>query len=233
MTLEILVQAYEFMIFLINFILKIDQYLDVLIRDYGLMTYVILFLIVFCETGLVVTPILPGDSLLFAAGALSARGGLNVHYLVLIIMVAAIIGDTVNYSIGKYFGEKLFRTQSRFFKKEYLDKTHDFYARYGNKTIVFCRFVPIVRTFAPFIAGVGKMNYLKFMAYNVVGAIAWSLLFVYGGYFFGNIPIIRRSLTLMIFLIIGISLLPLAFEIFKGWKMRKEKREELRGGNGP
>ena len=218
--MELFTHAYEFIIFLFHFILKIDQYLDVIVRDYGMLTYGILFLIVFCETGLVVTPILPGDSLLFAAGALSARGAINLHYLVLLVIVAAILGDTVNYTIGKYFGERLFKGRSRFFKKSYLDKTHHFYEKYGNKTIVFCRFVPIVRTFAPFIAGVGKMNYLKFMSYNIVGGMAWAMIFVYGGYFFGNVPVIRESLTLMIIVIIAVSLMPIAVEIVKSMRKR-------------
>ncbi|NWF51142.1 MAG: DedA family protein [Ignavibacteriaceae bacterium] len=198
----------EFINYLIDLFLNLDQHLAELISQYGLLTYLILFVIIFAETGLVFTPFLPGDSLLFAAGALSAITELNVHLLVLILSAAAVLGDTANYWIGHFIGEKLFQKYPRILKKEYLDKTHNFYEKYGGKTIVIARFVPIVRTFAPFVAGVGKMTYSKFLFYNITGGMLWVLLFVYGGYFFGNIPLIKDNFSIVILAIIFISLLP-------------------------
>lgn len=201
---------------LIDFILHIDQHLVALTQDYGIWIYAILFLIVFCETGLVVTPFLPGDSLLFAAGAVAALGGMNVHIAALLLLAAAIIGDAVNFAIGKYFGEKLFtKPDSRIFKREYLDKTHAFYEKYGGKTIILARFVPIVRTFAPFVAGMGDMHYGKFIRYNIIGALLWVGLLTYAGYFFGTQPIVQNNFGLMVIGIIVVSVLPMVVEIAK------------------
>src|SRR3989344_7385355 len=177
---------------LIDFILHIDKYLYLIVQDYGILSYLILFFIVFCETGLVVTPFLPGDSLLFVAGTLAANGILNLFFLFLVFVIAAILGDTVNYWIGNYFGERVF-LKSRFVNKNYIEKTKEFYRKHGGKTIVIARFIPIIRTFAPFIAGVGKMNYLSFLAYNVIGGIVWVALFTLGGYYFGNMPIVKEN----------------------------------------
>lgn len=204
---------------LFDFILHIDKHLAEIMQQYGTTTYAILFLIVFCETGLVITPFLPGDSLLFAAGALAPIGNLNVYVLSALLFVAAVIGDTVNYAVGKYIGPKVFeKKNSKIFKLEYLQKTQKFYDKYGAKTIVIARFVPIVRTFAPFLAGVGKMDYKKFIVYNVVGAFFWIVLFVFAGYFFGNLPIIKKNFTLVIFAIIFISILPAVIEYLRARK---------------
>lgn len=209
---------------IIDLFLHLDKHLDALFRDYGAWTYIILTLVIFCETGLVVTPFLPGDSLLFATGALAARGSLDVHLLALILVTAAIAGDTVNYHVGKYIGPRVFeRKDSKIFKKKYLDRTQKFFDKYGGKTIVFARFVPIVRTFAPFLAGVGTMRYSYFIAYNIVGALLWVLGFLYAGFFFGELPIVKRNFTLVIIAIIIISVLPGVFEYMKA---RKEARTE-------
>lgn len=208
----------------IDFVLHIDQHLAALTMQYGIWIYVILFLIVFCETGLVVTPFLPGDSLLFAAGAVAATsaGSLNVHVIVLLLIKAAILGDAVNFAIGKYFGEKLFaRPNSRLFKREYLDKTHAFYEKYGGKTIILARFVPIVRTFAPFVAGMGKMHYGRFIRYNVIGALIWVISLTYLGYWFGNFPIVKNHFGIVIIAIIVISILPMIVEIIKAMLEKK------------
>ena len=201
---------------LIDFILHIDQHLIELTQTYGLWIYAILFLIVFCETGLVVTPFLPGDSLLFAAGAVAALGGMNVHMAAALLLAAAVIGDAANFAIGKYFGEKLFaKPDSRVFKREYLDKTHAFYEKYGGKTIILARFVPIVRTFAPFVAGMGDMHYGRFIRYNIIGALVWVGLLTYAGYFFGELPAVRNNFGLVVIGIIVVSVLPMAVEIAK------------------
>jgi membrane-associated protein len=193
----------------IDYFLHLDRHLNVVIQMYGMWTYLILFLIVFCETGLVVTPILPGDSLLFAAGAFAASGALQVQPLFLLLAIAAIGGDTVNYWVGHMIGPKIFQQEKiRFMKKEYLDRTHEFYERHGGKTIILARFIPIIRTFAPFVAGIGRMTYLHFISYNVVGGIAWIALFIFGGYFFGNISVVKEHFTLVILAIIFISILP-------------------------
>ena len=201
---------------LIDFILHIDQHLIELTQTYGLWIYAILFLIVFCETGLVVTPFLPGDSLLFAAGAVAALGGMNVHMAATLLLAAAVIGDAANFAIGKYFGEKLFaKPDSRVFKREYLDKTHAFYEKYGGKTIILARFVPIVRTFAPFVAGMGDMHYGRFIRYNIIGALMWVGLLTYAGYFFGELPVVKNNFGLVVIGIIAVSVLPMAVEIAK------------------
>ena len=201
---------------LIDFVLHIDQHLIELTQTYGLWIYAILFLIVFCETGLVVTPFLPGDSLLFAAGAVAVLGGMNVHIAAALLLAAAVIGDAVNFAIGKYFGEKLFaKPDSRMFKREYLDKTHAFYEKYGGKTIILARFVPIVRTFAPFVAGMGNMHYGRFIRYNIIGALMWVGLLTYAGYFFGELPVVKNNFGLVVIGIIVVSVLPMAVEIAK------------------
>ncbi|MTB68457.1 DedA family protein [Providencia sp. wls1943] len=208
----------EFISFIIDFILHIDVHLAELVAEYGVWVYGILFLILFCETGLVVTPFLPGDSLLFVAGALAAlpSNDLNVHVMVLLMIIAAIIGDAVNYTIGRIFGEKLFKNpDSKIFRRSYLDKTHQFYEKHGGKAIILARFVPIVRTFAPFVAGMGKMSYRHFAFYNVTGALLWVLLFTYAGYLFGDLPIVQKNLKLLIVAIIFISILPGVIEIIR------------------
>ena len=208
---------------LIDFVLHIDQHLIELTQTYGLWIYAILFLIVFCETGLVVTPFLPGDSLLFAAGAVAALGGMNVHMAAALLLAAAVIGDAANFAIGKYFGEKLFaKPDSRVFKREYLDKTHAFYEKYGGKTIIIARFVPIVRTFAPFVAGMGDMHYGTFIRYNIIGAVLWVLSFSYAGYFFANIPVVKNNLGLVMAAIIVISILPALVEVIRA-KLNAQK----------
>ncbi len=201
--------------FLIDFVLHMDVYLKDIITNYGVWTYGILFFVIFMETGFVVTPFLPGDSLLFAAGTFAALGALNPVYLFLLLVVAAIIGDTVNYSIGAYVGPKAFSGDLKFLKKEHLDKTQAFYEKHGGKTIILARFIPIIRTFAPFVAGIGTMKYSKFITYNVVGGIAWVAIFISLGYFFGNIPFVQKNFELVIFAIIFISFLPPIFEIIK------------------
>ncbi|XXQ68902.1 DedA family protein [Neisseriaceae bacterium B1] len=211
---------------IIDFILHIDQHLAALSTQYGTLLYAILFLIVFCETGLVVTPFLPGDSLLFATGAIAAasNGALNVHIMVAVLLAAAILGDACNFAIGKYFGEKLFANpNSRIFKQEYLYKTHAFYAKYGGKTIILARFVPIVRTFAPFVAGMGKMHYGTFLRYNIIGGIAWVLGLTYVGYWFGNIPVVKNNFGIVVLAIIFVSVLPMVFEIGKDMLKKRKK----------
>ncbi|EGZ46392.1 DedA family membrane protein [Neisseria wadsworthii 9715] len=200
----------------IDFILHIDQHLQALSADYGPWIYAILFLIVFCETGLVVTPFLPGDSLLFAAGGIAAVGGMNIHLMVLLLLIAAIVGDAVNFMIGKYFGAKLFANpDSKIFKRSYLDKTHQFYQKYGGKTIIIARFVPIVRTFAPFVAGMAHMNYARFIRFNIIGAVLWVVLFSYAGYFFANIPVVKNNLGLVLGAIIVVSVMPAVIEVVR------------------
>ncbi len=201
---------------IIDIVLHIDVHLDAVIRQYGPWTYVLLFGVVFAETGLVVTPFLPGDSLLFAVGTFAARGSLQIGVVVALLAVAAIAGDTANYWIGSAAGSRMLTGGwSRFVKPEYLDRTHRFYERYGSLTIVLARFVPVVRTFAPFVAGVGRMTYGRFLVYNVVGGVAWVVLFVLGGYVFGNIAFVRRHFTLVIVGIIVVSVLPAAVEILR------------------
>jgi membrane-associated protein len=200
----------------IDLFLHLDTHLQTVIQTYGTWTYVILFLIIFCETGLVVTPILPGDSLLFAAGAFAATGALDLKWLLILLTVAAVLGDAVNYAIGLFMGPKVFsQPDSRFLKKEYLDRTHQFYEKYGGKTIIIARFVPIVRTFAPFVAGVGSMTYAKFASYNVIGGLLWVGICVLAGYAFGNIPVVKENFTLVILGIIFVSILPGVIEYLR------------------
>ena len=197
-----------------------------MVRDYHAWTYAILFVIIFCETGLVVTPFLPGDSLLFVAGAIAAQPNMpiTVHLLALIVFAAAVLGDSSNYAIGHFFGRRLFSNpNSKIFKQSYLDKTHEFYKKYGGKTIILARFVPIVRTFAPFVAGMGKMHYYYFMVYNVVGGALWVAIFCYAGFFFGDLPFVQQNLKLLIVAIIVISVLPAVVEVIREkMKLKKE-----------
>ena len=199
---------------LVDVLLHLDRHLSDVIQHYGMWTYLILFLIVFCETGLVVTPFLPGDSLLFAVGTFAALGALDLWLVMALLVVAAILGDSLNYAIGARMGPRVFREEgARFLNRRHLERTHAFYERYGAKTIVIARFVPIVRTFAPFLAGIGQMRYARFLFYNVTGGVAWILILVVGGYLFGNIPVVRRNFSLVIFAIIGLSILPAVIEV--------------------
>lgn len=196
-------------LYVIDFFLHLDKYLPLIIQSFGIWAYVIMFLVIFCETGLVVTPILPGDSLLFALGAFAAQGALNIEILLVSLCIAAVAGDTVNYSIGKFLGPKVFHyPDSRFFKREYLVRTHQFYEKHGGKTIIIARFIPIIRTFAPFVAGIGTMTYARFISYNVIGGVSWICLFLLAGYYFGGIPAVKRNFTLVIIAIIIISVMP-------------------------
>jgi len=206
----------------VDLFLHLDKYLSVVLENFGLWTYLLLFLVIFMETGFVVTPFLPGDSLLFAAGTFAALGSLNVAGLLLLLSVAAILGDTVNYWIGHFVGPKVFHENIRFVKREHLERTHEFYEKHGGKTIVLARFIPIIRTFAPFVAGVGSMTYGRFLMYNVVGGIVWVWLFTLVGFFFGNLRVVKENFTLVILAIIAISLLPVLFEILKARLKSKE-----------
>ena len=198
---------------IVDFILHVDVHLQELMNNYGLWVYGILFLIIFSETGLVVTPFLPGDSLLFAAGALTVGSAMDVNVLALLLIVAAVLGNITNYTIGHFFGAKLFNNpDSKIFRRDYLDKTHLFFDKHGGKTIIITRFLPIVRTFAPFVAGMGAMTYKRFMAFNIVGGILWVCSFVYAGYLFGNMPIVRQNFTLLVMGIIVFSILPIVIE---------------------
>ncbi|MEM0465322.1 MAG: DedA family protein [Candidatus Pacearchaeota archaeon] len=210
---------------LINFFLHIDENIAILIQNYGIWTHIILFLIIFLETGLVITPFLPGDSLLFAAGAFAAKGVLNIYLLLALLTFAAIIGDTINYWIGNIVGPRVFKEKSKFFKKEYLEKTQKFYENYGGKTIIIARFIPIIRTFAPFVAGIGKMKYKRFLLYNIVGGITWISLFLLGGYYFGNIPIIKKNFEIVIISIIFLSITPPIVEYIVS-KIKNKKIEQ-------
>lgn len=209
---------------LIDIFLHLDKHLSQIITDYGTWTYLILFAIIFLETGLVVTPFLPGDSLLFAAGTFAALGALNPLLLFVLLSVAAILGDTVNYWIGNFIGPRAFSGDVRFLKREYMEKTHQFYEKHGGKTIILARFVPIIRTFAPFVAGVGSMTYGRFITYNVVGGIVWVGLFVFLGFFFGNFPFVEDNFTLVILAIIFISILPPIVEYLRE-RMRSNKEQ--------
>lgn len=206
----------------LDLVLHLNKHLDVLVGNYGAWVYAILFLIVFCETGLVVTPFLPGDSLLFAAGAIAAGGRLNIFALMVLLFVAAVLGDTVNYWIGDRAGHKLVLRFPRLIRQKYLDRTHEFFERYGGKTIIIARFVPIVRTFAPFVAGVGEMSYSRFMSFNVIGAFLWVVLLMPAGYFFANVPFVKENFSMVILAIIILSILPGVFEL---WRERRRLRQ--------
>lgn len=210
---------------IIDFILHIQEHLTDFTRDYGTLVYGLLFLIVFCETGLVVTPFLPGDSLLFAVGALAAdpTSGLNVWIAGAVLLVAAILGDTVNYWIGRKCGEWMMRKFPRIVKRSHIEKTNEFFVRYGGKTIILARFVPIVRTFAPFVAGSGEMDYKRFMFFNVTGAVLWVVLILPAGWFFGNIPVVKENFELVVLGIIGFSVLPMVWEIARAKMKSKPK----------
>jgi len=212
----------EYLLVILDFFIHLNKHLEAVVLQYGTWTYALLFLIVFCETGLVVTPILPGDSLLFVAGTLAASGALNVWTLVILLFCAAVLGDAVNYHIGKYLGAKVFEGDSRIFKRKYLERTHRFYEKYGGKTIIFARFVPIVRTFAPFLAGVGVMNYRHFAIYNLTGAALWVFAFIFGGYIFGQVELVKNNFTFVIFGIILISIMPALIE---AWRSRRETQQ--------
>jgi len=211
----------EFLQSIANFVFHIDKNLSAIIQNFGAWSYLLLFLVIFAETGLVVTPFLPGDSLLFAAGTFAAQGSFEVAWLFVVLALAAVIGNSVNYAVGDFFGEKLFQNEkSRVFKKEYLERTHKFYEKYGGKTIIITRFVPVMRSFAPFVAGLGKMGYLRFSLYNITGGILWVGLFVFGGFYFGNVPLIKENFSLAIFVIIILSILPGVIEFYKHRKRK-------------
>jgi membrane-associated protein len=214
----------EIVTFLIDLFLHLDEHLANVTSQYGTWTYAILFAVIFMETGFVVTPFLPGDSLLFAAGTIAALGSLNIYFLVGLLIVAAIGGDTVNYWIGHALGERAY--QIKWIKKEYLDRTHAFFEKHGGKTIVLARFVPIVRTFAPFVAGIGRMSYGYFLTYNVVGGVVWVLLFTLAGFFFGNIPFVKTNFEYVIIAIILISVAPMVFEAWKSWRASRRLKAE-------
>jgi membrane-associated protein len=206
----------ELIIYIADFFIHLDRHLGVIIQAFGNWTYVIFFLVIFCETGLVVTPFLPGDSLLFGLGTCAALGLLEIEWLLILLSIAAVAGNMVNYTIGHFVGPKVFHKENvRFLNKEYLDRTHRFYEKHGGKTIVIARFIPIIRTFAPFVAGIGNMTYARFTLYNVLGSIAWVAIFIVGGYYFGNLPVVKRNFTLVIFAIIIISVLPIVFEYIR------------------
>lgn len=209
---------------LLDFVLNIEVHIDGLFAQYGMWVYAIMFLIIFCETGLVVTPILPGDSLLFALGAFAARpNGLDLTTLIVLLVIAAILGDSVNYWIGSWLGPRIFRGEKiRFLNPKHLERTHEFYERYGGKTIILARFVPIVRTFAPFVAGMGRMTYRKFMAFNVAGGIAWILIFLMAGWGFANQPFVQKNFKRVILGIIIVSILPAVFEIVREWRRTRK-----------
>ena len=206
----------DWLVTFIDVLLHLDQHLGPFIEYFGVWAYLILFVIVFCETGLVVTPILPGDSLLFGVGAVAAMGVLRLELLLITLIVAAVSGDAVNYMVGRFVGPRIFhQEQGRFLRKDYLEKTRLFYERHGGKTIIIARFVPIIRTFAPFVAGIGRMRYLRFASYNVIGAVIWVFLFVMAGYYFGNFPAVKENFTLVILAIIIISLMPGIIEFIR------------------
>jgi membrane-associated protein len=203
---------------LVDLFLHLDQHLSQVVQEYGFGTYLLLFLIIFMETGLVVTPFLPGDSLLFAAATFAspALGSpLNIWLLYLLLFGSAVVGDTANYWMGHYLGERAFSQPHRFLKREYLERTHAFYERHGGKTIILARFIPIIRTFAPFIAGVGEMSYLRFISYNIIGGFLWVSVFTWGGYFFGNLPVVKNNFSLVVIAIIAISLMPAVLEVYR------------------
>lgn len=208
---------------IINIFLHLDKNLTFIIKTYGSLTYALLFLIIFMETGLVVTPFLPGDSLLFIAGTLAATGSLNIYFLYVILLIAAIVGDNSNYWIGRFIGVKVFaKENARIFKREYLEKTRAFYAKYGVKAIILARFMPIIRTFSPFVAGVGHMHYPRFLSFDILGGFLWITIFTWGGYFFGNLPIVKNNFHYAILIIIFVSILPGLIEYLKHKREKKK-----------
>lgn len=219
------------MVSIVEIVLHLDKYLQSIVNEYSTMTYLILFLIIFLETGIVIVPFLPGDSLLFAAGALAATGSFDIIVLFLVVFIAAVLGDTINYHIGKYIGPKVFKKESSLlFNKEYLVRAQTFYDRHGKKTIILARFIPIIRTFAPFVAGIGNMSYRVFIVYNILGGLIWCSLFVFGGYLFGNIPWVQSNFGLLIIVIILTSLIPFVKEVIlyliqKSTKKRTEVKK--------
>ena len=215
----------ELLTYLIDLFLHLDEHLSVVIETYGTWTYLFLFLIIFLETGIVITPFLPGDSLIFAAGTFAGLGSMSVWLLFILLSFAAIAGDTANYWIGHYVGPRAFSGEIKFLKKEYLDRTHAFYEKYGGKTIILARFIPIIRTFAPFVAGVGAMSYGHFITYNVVGGIVWVALFTFGGYFFGNLKFVQDNFSIVVLAIIFISVLPAVVEFIKERSRSARKAE--------
>jgi len=221
----------DFILKLIEIFIHLDEYLGQVIRNYGTWTYLLLFLVIFMETGLVVTPFLPGDSLIFAAGTFAGMGALNVWVLWGLLCAAAIIGDTVNYLIGHYIGPRAFSGQVPFLKKKYLDQTHAFYEKHGGKTIILARFIPIIRTFAPFVAGIGAMTYSHFIVYNVTGAIAWVILFLFGGYFFGGLKFVQDNFSFVVIAIIVISVMPAVIEIIKERGRNRKSKEVAANGS--
>lgn len=216
----------EFIGNLINIFLHLDTYLGILIENYGVVTYVILFFVIFMETGFVVTPFLPGDSILFATGAFAAMGSLNVMLAFIVLFAAAVAGDTINYWIGYFIGDKALERDTKIVKKKYIDRTKEFYKKYGGITIVLARFVPIVRTFAPFVAGVGVMKYSRFIIFNILGGFLWTLLFIFSGYFFGNIPFVKNNFEIVILVIILISIVPMIIEFIKS-RLNKDKSDDI------
>lgn len=220
----------EFILRAFDFLVHLSAHLDGLVSSYGGFVYLFLFLVVFLETGVVVAPFLPGDSLLFAAGAVASRGGLNVFILIVVFISASILGDMVNYWVGRFFGEKMLARYPRLVKPIYIERTRDFFARYGGKTIVLCRFVPMIRTIAPFLAGAGEMSYKKFTYYNVMGAVLWVFIFVPAGYFFANLPFVEENFTLVLLGVIFVSLLPAVIEVVSEWRRARslrQKRQEV------
>ena len=215
----------DFIVNYIDFVLHIDRHLDGLIQTYGTWVYLILFAIIFCETGLVVTPFLPGDSLLFVTGTIAARGSLDLQPTLMLLAAAAIIGDNVNYWVGRFVGARI--VERGWVREEYLDRTHHFYEKYGGKTIFIGKFLPIIRTFAPFVAGIGKMTYPKFLAFNISGAITWMCVFILGGYFFGNLPFVKQNFTLVILGIIVLSILPSVFEFIRARRQIRQARQAV------
>ncbi|MGB8958098.1 MAG: DedA family protein [Candidatus Aminicenantales bacterium] len=213
---------------ILDIALHLDRYLSAIILQYGIWTYAILFLVIFVETGFVVMPFLPGDSLLFAAGTFAALKALKIGWLLLILSAAAVLGDTINYWVGRRLGPKVFHKESaRFFKKEYLDRTHAFYEKHGGKTIIIARFVPIIRSFAPFVAGIGRMSYVRFLSFNVIGGVGWVVLLTGAGYFFGNLPLVKNNYSIAVLAIIGISTVPIVVEYFRN---RRKKTRPLPNG---
>ncbi|OGN72989.1 MAG: hypothetical protein A2X25_10570 [Chloroflexi bacterium GWB2_49_20] len=214
----------EIILKFVDIFIHLDLYLSEIISNYGIWTYAILFLVIFMETGFVVTPFLPGDSLLFAAGTFAALGSLDLYLLAGLLMVAAVAGDTANYWIGHKLGDKVYSSEIKWIKKEYIDRTQAFFKKHGGKTIFLARFVPIIRTFAPFVAGVGKMSYGYFISYNLIGGITWVALFTFAGYFFGNIPFIKHNFSLVILAIILISLIPALIETWKAYREKQDNK---------